>query len=110
MLACVARASTFLGRHTDAWDEATEALHIAQELGHRQWTAEISGVLAHLAAVAGDERRCHAFADDALAAPEPRRGPARHVLGTLGTGPCSTSATPDGSPPAPAWPPCTPGR
>ncbi|MFB9351728.1 AAA family ATPase [Streptomyces heliomycini] len=71
VLACVARASTFLGRHTDAWDEATEALHIAQELGHRQWTAEISGVLAHLAAVAGDERRCHAFADDALAAPEP---------------------------------------
>ncbi|MFE4049468.1 ATP-binding protein [Streptomyces sp. YIM B13518] len=71
VLACVARASTFLGRHTDAWDEATEALHIAQELGHRQWTAEISGVLAYLAAVAGDERRCHAFADDALAAPEP---------------------------------------
>ncbi|MER7484352.1 AAA family ATPase [Streptomyces sp. NPDC126497] len=71
VLACVARASTFLGRHTDAWDEATEALGIARELGHRQWTAEISGVLAHLAAVAGDERRCHAFADDALAAPEP---------------------------------------
>ncbi|MGC0374220.1 helix-turn-helix transcriptional regulator [Streptomyces sp. SAI-229] len=75
VLACVARTSTFLGRHTDAWDEATEALHIAQELGHRQWTAEISGVLAYLAAVTGDERRCHAFADDALAAPEPGATP-----------------------------------
>ncbi|MFC8368125.1 AAA family ATPase [Streptomyces sp. NPDC057239] len=74
-LACVARTSTFLGRHTDAWDEATEALHIAQELGHRQWIAEISGVLAYLAAVTGDERRCHAFADDALAAPEPDTAP-----------------------------------
>lgn len=71
VLACVARSSAFLGRHTDARDEATEALHIAQELGHRQWTAEISGVLAYLAAVAGDEGRCHALADDALAAPEP---------------------------------------
>ncbi|MFI2506192.1 AAA family ATPase [Streptomyces sp. NPDC018972] len=75
VLACVARSSAFLGRHTDARDEATEALHIAQELGHRQWTAEISGVLAYLAAVAGDERRCHAFADDALAAPEPGAAP-----------------------------------
>ncbi|MGW4021867.1 helix-turn-helix transcriptional regulator [Streptomyces sp. NPDC005009] len=74
-LACVARTSTFLGRHTDAWDEATEALHIAQELGHRQWIAEISGVLAYLAAVTGDERHCHAFADDALAAPEPDAAP-----------------------------------
>ncbi|MFI5567366.1 AAA family ATPase [Streptomyces sp. NPDC051740] len=74
-LACVARTSTFLGRHTDAWDEATEALNIAQELGHRQWIAEISGVLAYLAAVTGDERRCHAFADDALAAPEPGAAP-----------------------------------
>lgn len=75
VLACVARSSTFLGRHTDAWDEATEALNIAQELGHRQWAAEISGVLAYLAAVAGDEGRCHGFADDALAAPEPGAAP-----------------------------------
>ncbi|WP_329411406.1 AAA family ATPase [Nocardia vinacea] len=70
VLACVARALTFLSRHTDAWDEATQGLQIAQELGHRQWIAETSGVLAYLAAAAGDERRCHAFADDALTAPE----------------------------------------
>lgn len=71
VLACVARASTFLGRHTDAWDEATEALQIAREFGHRQWVAETSGVLAYLAAVSGDEHGCRAFADDALGAPEP---------------------------------------
>jgi DNA-binding NarL/FixJ family response regulator len=71
VLACVARAQTFLGRHADAWDDASEALRIAQESGHRQWIAEISGVLAYLAAVAGDEQRCHALADDAVAAPEP---------------------------------------
>ncbi|SDH47207.1 regulatory protein, luxR family [Lentzea fradiae] len=75
VLACVARSSTFLGRHTDAWDEASQALNIAQELGHRQWIAETSGVLAYLAAVSGDERRCHAFADDALTAPEPGAPP-----------------------------------
>ncbi|MFI7679527.1 helix-turn-helix transcriptional regulator [Actinophytocola sp. NPDC049390] len=75
VLACMARASTFLSRHTDAWDEATEALTIAQELGHRQWIAETSGVLAYLAAVSGDEARCHALADDALAAPEPGTPP-----------------------------------
>ena len=71
VLACVARTSTFLGRYTDAWDEASRALQLAQELGHRQWIAETSGVLAYLAAIAGDERRCHDFADDALTTPEP---------------------------------------
>ncbi|TQM10920.1 ATP-binding protein [Pseudonocardia kunmingensis] len=71
VLACVARAQTFLGRHADAWDDASEALRIAQESGHRQWIAEISGVLAYLAAVTGDEQRCHALADDAVSAPEP---------------------------------------
>ncbi|MFI1696686.1 ATP-binding protein [Streptomyces bobili] len=76
VLACVARALTFLGRHSDAWDEATQALHIAQELGHRQWIADISGVLAYLAALSGDEGRCHAFADDALATTEAGAPPA----------------------------------
>ncbi|MER6989668.1 helix-turn-helix transcriptional regulator [Saccharopolyspora hirsuta] len=71
VLVCLARASTFRSRHTDAWNEATQALQIAQELGHRQWIGDTSGVLAYLAAVTGDEQRCHAFADDALAAPEP---------------------------------------
>ncbi|MER5394783.1 LuxR C-terminal-related transcriptional regulator, partial [Saccharopolyspora sp. NPDC002686] len=75
VLVCLARASTFLSRHTDAWDEATQALQIAQELGHRQWIAETSGVLAYLAAVAGDEQRCHSFADEALTAPEPGAPP-----------------------------------
>ncbi|UVS80408.1 helix-turn-helix transcriptional regulator [Actinokineospora sp. UTMC 2448] len=75
VLACLARASVFLGRHPDAADEAGEALRIARELGHRQWIAETSGVLAYLAAVSGDERDCHAFADDALAAPEPDAPP-----------------------------------
>ncbi|WP_225440196.1 helix-turn-helix transcriptional regulator [Amycolatopsis eburnea] len=75
VLACVARSSAFLGRYADAVDEATEALQVARELGHRQWIAETSGVLAYLAAVAGDESRCRAFADDALAAPEPGAPP-----------------------------------
>ncbi|RBM18824.1 helix-turn-helix transcriptional regulator [Prauserella sp. PE36] len=76
VLACVARALTFLSRHADAWDEATQALHIAEELQHRQWIAETSGVLAYLAAVSGDESRCQSFADEALTAPEPGAPPA----------------------------------
>ncbi|MGW7412336.1 helix-turn-helix transcriptional regulator [Streptomyces sp. NPDC054863] len=76
VLACAARALTFLSQHTDAWDEATQALQIARELGHRQWIAEISGVLAYLAALSGDEDRCHAFAEDALTATEPGAPPA----------------------------------
>lgn len=71
VLACVARSSAFLGRHADAQDEAGQALHLARELGHRQWIAEISGVLAYLAALTGDEHRCQAHAEDALAAPDP---------------------------------------
>ncbi|MGW5050361.1 helix-turn-helix transcriptional regulator [Actinokineospora sp. NPDC004072] len=76
VLACAARSSAFLGRHAEAADEAGEALRIARELGHRQWIAETSGVLAYLAAVSGDERACHDLADDALAAPEPDAPPA----------------------------------
>ncbi|MBQ0866948.1 AAA family ATPase [Streptomyces sp. RK75] len=71
VLACLARASTFLSRHSDAWDEATQALQLARELRHRQWIAETSGILAYLAAVRGDAQDCHAFADEALTAPEP---------------------------------------
>ncbi|WP_394362119.1 ATP-binding protein [Amycolatopsis sp. SB7-3] len=71
VLLCAARASVFFGRHAEAGDQAAEALQLARELGHRQWIAEANGVLAYLAAAAGDEDRCHAYADEALAVPEP---------------------------------------
>jgi DNA-binding CsgD family transcriptional regulator len=69
LLTCQAQALLFDGRHTGARASATEALRIAQDTGQPQWTSELNGIMAYLAAVEGDQERCHQLADAALAEP-----------------------------------------
>ncbi|HEY3503429.1 MAG TPA: AAA family ATPase [Actinocatenispora sp.] len=71
VLSCVARSQLFHGRHAEARDTAEEGVRIARAAGHDTLAADISGVLAVLAALRGDADDCHTYADDALAVPEP---------------------------------------
>ncbi|WP_037571514.1 helix-turn-helix transcriptional regulator [Phaeacidiphilus oryzae] len=65
----LAEAELFHGRHRDALADATEALRVAEETGQRQWTGQLHGLLAYLAALDGDAERCRAAADRARSAP-----------------------------------------
>ncbi|MDF3292827.1 ATP-binding protein [Streptomyces silvisoli] len=62
----LAEAELFHGRHRDALASATEALRIARDTGQRQWTSQLTGFLAYLAAVEGDAEGCRRLGDDAL--------------------------------------------
>jgi DNA-binding CsgD family transcriptional regulator len=68
LLTCLAQAQAFDGRHGDALASAGEALRIGQDTGQLQWTVEATAILAYLAAVDGDQERCHRLVDAALAA------------------------------------------
>jgi DNA-binding CsgD family transcriptional regulator/tetratricopeptide (TPR) repeat protein len=67
LLNCLAQALVFDGQHRDALASASEALRIAQDTGHTQWTIEANEIMAYLAAVDGDEERCRRLADAAIA-------------------------------------------
>ncbi|WP_433247803.1 helix-turn-helix transcriptional regulator [Streptosporangium sp. CA-135522] len=67
LLFFLAEAELFHGRHRDALTTATEGLRIARDTGQRQWASQTNSFLAYLAAIEGDDERCHAFADEALA-------------------------------------------
>jgi len=69
LLACLAQAQLFDGRHCDTLASATEALAIAQDTGQPQWASDLNGIMAYLAAVEGDQERCRQLADAALAEP-----------------------------------------
>jgi DNA-binding CsgD family transcriptional regulator len=69
LLACLAEALLFEGRHCDALASATEALRFARENGQPQWAGELNGIMAYLAAVGGDQARCRQLVDAALAEP-----------------------------------------
>jgi DNA-binding CsgD family transcriptional regulator len=69
MVNCLTQALLFDGRHRDALATVTEALRIAYDTGQPQWTSEANAISAYLAAVAGDEQRCHLLADTAIAEP-----------------------------------------
>lgn len=56
------RARIFLGRHGCALTGAAEGLRIAQDTGQPHYVGQLSGVLAHLAALDGDEERCRELA------------------------------------------------
>ncbi|MEU4578697.1 AAA family ATPase [Nonomuraea sp. ATR24] len=58
----LARIQLFRGRHRDAHTLATETLRIAQDTAQVLYTDDARGVLAHLAAIAGEEEHCHALA------------------------------------------------
>jgi DNA-binding CsgD family transcriptional regulator len=63
----LAEAELFHGRHRDALATADEGLRVAGETAQHHWTGQLNGLLAHLAALAGDEPRCRAAADAAVA-------------------------------------------
>ncbi|GAA1943877.1 LuxR family transcriptional regulator [Streptomyces durmitorensis] len=56
------RARIFLGRHSCALTGAAEGLRIAQDTGQPHYVGQLSGVLAYLAALEGDEERCRELA------------------------------------------------
>jgi DNA-binding CsgD family transcriptional regulator len=82
-----AEAQLAHGQHRDAAATAEEALRIAVDAGLHQWPSQLSGVLAYLAAIGGDERRCHELTDPILATPaDPGLPRARWALGLLDLG------------------------
>lgn len=64
-LTLLAHAQMLRGAHLDAVAAAYEALTIARDIRHTRAVGLISGFLAGMAAVAGDERRCRALAERA---------------------------------------------
>ena len=69
LLVCLAQALLLDGRHCDALASATEALRIARDTGQPQWTSDLNGIMAYLAAAEGDQDRCRQLAVAAFAEP-----------------------------------------
>ncbi|GLW68883.1 LuxR family transcriptional regulator [Kitasatospora phosalacinea] len=63
----LARAQLMLGRHRDALSTATDGLRSAEDSGQTRVRVYLATVLAHLAAVRGDEDACRAHTEEALA-------------------------------------------
>ncbi|WP_067797083.1 helix-turn-helix transcriptional regulator [Actinomadura formosensis] len=61
------RTDLLLGRHRDALTAATEGLRIAADTGQHRIRVHLDTVLAQLAAIQGDEERCFALTEEALA-------------------------------------------
>ncbi|NRQ32395.1 AAA family ATPase [Nonomuraea sp. NN258] len=56
-----ARAEMFLSRHRDAWASAEEGLRVAGDTGQPHFTNLLTGVMAYLSAIEGDEERVRAL-------------------------------------------------
>ena len=65
-LGALARTQTHLGRLAEARASAEQALALAEAAGQTQWESQVSGLLAYLAATAGEEERCRDYARRAL--------------------------------------------
>ncbi|MEI5103590.1 LuxR family transcriptional regulator [Streptomyces sp. PmtG] len=63
----LARAQLLLGRPRDATASASEGIRIAQDTEQGLFAGNLRGVLAHVAAVEGDEERCRALAKELTA-------------------------------------------
>lgn len=82
-----AEAQLAHGQHRDAAATAEEALRIAEDAGLHQWPSQLSGVLAYLAAITGDDDRCRDLTTPILAVPgDPGQPRARWALGLLDLG------------------------
>ena len=71
----LAEGELFHGRHRDALATAAEAVQVASDSGQWHWVSQVSGLLAYLAAAAGDEAQCRKLADEAMT--PPRRATSR---------------------------------
>lgn len=63
-----AEAEIFAARHAEAEATASEGLRISRDAQQGQWVSQLSSVLAHVAAVRGDEEGCRTHVDRALSA------------------------------------------
>ncbi|KAF0835787.1 helix-turn-helix transcriptional regulator [Nocardia caishijiensis] len=62
-----AECQLFGGRPRESRVAAEEGLGIARDIGQAQWVSQLYAFLAYLAALHGDEQRCHAEAEQAVA-------------------------------------------
>jgi DNA-binding CsgD family transcriptional regulator len=65
-LGAVARVQAHLGRMIEARATAEQAHALAVAAGQAQWVSQAGGLLAYLAAVAGEQERCREYARQAL--------------------------------------------
>ena len=65
-LGALARAQAHLGRLPEARASAEEAYALAEAAGQAPWLSQSSGLLAYLAAAAGEQERCREYAARAL--------------------------------------------
>jgi DNA-binding CsgD family transcriptional regulator len=87
LLFMLAESQLAHGQHREAATTAEEARRIAADAGLGQWPGQLDAVLAYLAAIAGDERRCQELTDPILTAThDPGLPRARWALGLLDLG------------------------
>jgi DNA-binding CsgD family transcriptional regulator len=65
-LGALARMQAHLGRLAEARASAEEAYALAEAAEQTPWLSQVSGLLAYLAATAGEEERCRGYARQAL--------------------------------------------
>ena len=65
-LGALARVQAHLGRMPEARATAEQAHALAVAAGQAQWVSQAGGLLAYLAAVAGEQERCREYARQAL--------------------------------------------
>src|SRR5690606_22855318 len=68
------RAQLMLGRYRDARVTATEGLRISRDVSQPHFADHLSGQLAWVAAVEGDEERCLTLTEEVLSAGLSERG------------------------------------
>ncbi|MEV7008466.1 AAA family ATPase [Streptosporangium sp. NPDC051022] len=86
LLFFLSETELFGGLHRDALVTATESLRIARDTGQLQWAGQMNGFLAYLAALGGDDERCHRLVDEALASGSAGSGWTMWALGVLDLG------------------------
>ncbi|MBR7837678.1 helix-turn-helix domain-containing protein [Actinospica durhamensis] len=65
-LGALGRILAHLGRLPEARNAALEASALAEAAGQPQWQSQVSGLLAYLAAAAGEEEACRGYARQAM--------------------------------------------
>ncbi len=81
-----AQALLLSGRTAEALTQATEGLKLAGDLGQTHRVGHLSGLLALIAALSGDEKRCRAYAESSLAYCADHDAPASAALATWALG------------------------
>ncbi|MBT2231544.1 helix-turn-helix transcriptional regulator [Nonomuraea sp. NEAU-A123] len=81
-----AQALLLSGRKAEALRQATEGLKLARDLGQTHRVGHLSGLVALIAALSGDEKRCRAYAESSLAYCADHDAPASAALATWALG------------------------